>query len=354
MRVRVTKVDEYQFLTCLKHRLWGSKSSRFKDWRMGDAIVFLVGKSVAGLAYVSGPPFQSKEPVWDTGIFPHRIPLGFKHVISAANRPPVLGEIRDSLVSAFGPNYGWGILTQQALPEMHAEKLVGAISASPNQLGEFEKNLDELLLSAKIERGGKTPPRRSIEQAKVEVAAPVVETSSPAEESLHTRTQYELAELGRITGCAVWVASNDRSRTYKGKKLGDGCLKVLPNLGLNPEVTDRIARIDVLWLRHNAPLCAFEVEATTQVFSGLLRMADLLALVPALKMKLYIVAAKARQAKVLDELDRPIFRKIGLSDYCEFISFEDLRSLLDKVGGFRGHVEPTVLDKIAIALPDDI
>ena len=35
MRIRITKVDEFQLLTCLQHGLWGSNSARFKDWQIG-------------------------------------------------------------------------------------------------------------------------------------------------------------------------------------------------------------------------------------------------------------------------------------------------------------------------------
>jgi hypothetical protein len=48
-RLRVTKVDEFQFLTCLKHEVWGSQKARFKDWRPGDQIAFIVDKRLAAL-----------------------------------------------------------------------------------------------------------------------------------------------------------------------------------------------------------------------------------------------------------------------------------------------------------------
>jgi hypothetical protein len=39
-----------------------------------------------------------------------------------------------------------------------------------------------------------------------------------------------------------------------------------------------IERIDVLWLKGRSIKRAFEVEHTTSIYSGILRMADLLAL----------------------------------------------------------------------------
>ena len=58
MRLRLTSIDEFQFLTCLKHQLWGSKVYRFKDWEDGDYVAIIVDKALVGLAKVSGKPFQ--------------------------------------------------------------------------------------------------------------------------------------------------------------------------------------------------------------------------------------------------------------------------------------------------------
>jgi len=51
---------------------------------------------------------------------------------------------------------------------------------------------------------------------------------------------------------------------------------------------------------------AFEVEHTTAIYSGILRMADLLALQPNMDIRLHIVAPEARKQKVFDEIRRPV------------------------------------------------
>lgn len=127
----------------------------------------------------------------------------------------------------------------------------------------------------------------------------------------------------------------------------------LPNFGLNDEASSKISLIDVIWLKQNTPMCAFEVETSTSVYSGLLRMSDLIAVVPAINIKLYIVAQEERKNKVLNELSRPTFRKIGLNDYCEFISIEKLEELLKKIENLSGHIQPSILDTISIGLEED-
>jgi hypothetical protein len=94
--------------------------------------------------------------------------------------------------------------------------------------------------------------------------------------------------LGRDMGFDLWVARNDRSKTWNGTALGalPGMVERLPTQ-FNEATNRTIELIDVLWLKGNSILAAFEVEATTSVYSGLLRMSDLLALQPNLSINLF-------------------------------------------------------------------
>src|SRR5438105_15545161 len=93
------------------------------------------------------------------------------------------------------------------------------------------------------------------------------------------------------------------------------------------DATNRtIELIDVLWLKGNSIVAAFEVEYTTSVYSGLLRMSDLLALQPNLDINLYLVAPDERREKVEAEILRPTFklRDKPLCVICGFLSFSAL------------------------------
>jgi len=352
--VRLTKIDEYQFLTCLKHSLWGSKASRFKDWQGGDYLAFIVNKSLAALATVVGKPFHSTTIIWDNGLFPYRIPIKFVHALQKDQRVPILGDVRETLTSTWGPKYGWGILTQQILENKPAETIFKAITLRPNGLVEIEQALNELLQNAKQERELQSRQKKYIKrEQKKRILATRGEFESKEEESLHSQAESALIKLGVVTGCSVFIAFNDRNRIFKGKRLGEDCLKDLPNLGLNEEAVRRICLIDVIWIVKNTPVCAFEVETTTSIYSGLLRMSDLLAVVPSLKISLYIIAPKTRQDRVRAELTRPTFEKIGLNEYCKFIPMEDLQNLLSRVETFKGHVQPTIVDTIATGFEEE-
>ncbi len=145
-----------------------------------------------------------------------------------------------------------------------------------------------------------------------------------------TKIQAILAEVGEKMGFKIWLPRGDRHKVLKKWPAGPGVL--LDSLPLNyDEATIKtIEQIDVLWLRRRSIIRAFEVEHTTSIYSGLLRMADLLALQPNMDIKLHLVAPVERQNKVFEEMQRPVFsflEKGPLSKYCSFISYDNLYKL---------------------------
>lgn len=145
-----------------------------------------------------------------------------------------------------------------------------------------------------------------------------------ARNTRHTEIQHNLLTLGAEMGLDVWVARNDRSRVWAGKSLGeiDRVIEELPTQ-FDEATNGTIELIDVLWLKGKSIVAAFEVECTTAVYSGLLRMSDLLSLQPNLDIKLYLVAPDERREKVEQEIRRPTFslREKPLTDLCGFIPF---------------------------------
>lgn len=90
------------------------------------------------------------------------------------------------------------------------------------------------------------------------------------------------------------------------------------------EATNKtIELIDVLWLESNAIAAAFEVESTTSIYSGLLRMSDLISMQPNLNIPLYIVAPDDRRDKVFKEVNRPTFSRLSppLPEICPLHTF---------------------------------
>jgi hypothetical protein len=151
----------------------------------------------------------------------------------------------------------------------------------------------------------------------------------------YTDVQFQLLELGSDMGLDVWVARNDRGKTCNGMVLGNLPRMVSDLPTQFNEATNRtIELIDVLWLKGNSIVAAFEVEGTTAVYSGLLRMSDLLALQPNLDIRLYLVAPEDCRSKVEQKILRPTFslRERPLPEVCGFLPFS---VLMEKVEGIQ-------------------
>ena len=161
----------------------------------------------------------------------------------------------------------------------------------------------------------------------------IEDDSSGTEPRESTRIQVLLAEIGSRMGMQIWVPRGDRSAVCAG--WNDDYPSILERLPLNyDESTLRtIEQIDVLWLKGRAIKRAFEVEHTTSVYSGILRMADLLALQPNMDIRLHIVAPIPRREKVFQELLRPVFSLLDrgpLSEVCTYLSYDSVRELAEQ------------------------
>ena len=122
-------------------------------------------------------------------------------------------------------------------------------------------------------------------------------------------------------------------------------LDALP-LNYDHNTLDTIRQIDVLWLKGRSMARAFEVEHTTAIYSGILRMADLLALQPNMQIRLHIVAPEERRGKVLREIKRPVFSLLDngpLYDKCTFLSYDAVREITRQK--FLSHMSDTILDE---------
>ncbi|OZA98137.1 MAG: hypothetical protein B7X52_01030 [Thiotrichales bacterium 34-46-19] len=146
------------------------------------------------------------------------------------------------------------------------------------------------------------------------------------------KIQGLLAKIGEEMGFDIWLPIPDRTRVEKIWQPKDPrtLLMTLP-LSYDKATQSTISLIDVIWIRNKRSIVrAFEVEHTTSIYSGILRMADLMALQPDIKIKMHIIAPVDRQEKFLTEIRRPVFSYMingRLSDMCTFISYDDVKHI---------------------------
>lgn len=127
------------------------------------------------------------------------------------------------------------------------------------------------------------------------------------QERAHAEMQFILIKLGKALGYDVLVAANDRGRSHGEHKFSFHCMCTLPKLDLEPDVTSTVDLIDVLWFEKgtNRIVCAFEVEKSTSIYSGILRLADLAIALPDQDIRICLVAPDQREKEVVAQLRRP-------------------------------------------------
>jgi hypothetical protein len=144
------------------------------------------------------------------------------------------------------------------------------------------------------------------------------------------QVQALIARIGATMGYSIWLPKADRGRVLRAWNAEEGQLLDDLPLGYNSTTMRTIEQIDVIWLRKRSVVRAFEVEHTTSVYSGLLRMADLVALQPDINIKLHIVAPASKRDKVMQEIQRPVFSLLegrALAEICSFLSYDSLKSI---------------------------
>jgi type II restriction enzyme len=150
----------------------------------------------------------------------------------------------------------------------------------------------------------------------------------------HTEIQGWLRDLGSALGFQVWIAANDRSRMFGSSKLSDGCLTQLPLSVAN--AGDAVALIDVIWFEPDGrAAAAFEVEHTTSIYSGIVRLLDLAhGTNLGNSLPLFLVAPDKREEEVREQLLRPAFRSTSQQLRLRYVPYGELEKHRDSISRF--------------------
>lgn len=184
---------------------------------------------------------------------------------------------------------------------------------------------------------------RHLEAARAEAATLSRSANEQAEtDRTHSELQAWLRDLGLALGYDVWIAANDRGRMHQGVPLGENCLERLPTGLATSAGADSIRLIDVLWLVRGGErvAAAFEVEHSTSIYSGVVRMLDLaLSGGPHSEAGLFLVAPDAREQDVRAQLRRPAFSRVAdlAISYLPYSELEQHRDAIARFGsGLKG------------------
>lgn len=156
----------------------------------------------------------------------------------------------------------------------------------------------------------------------------------------HTAIQGWLRDLGQALGFQIWVAANDKSRPFSDGKLADGCLRELPQSVIGGG--DAVALIDIVWFTSDGqPAAAFEVEHTTSIYSGIVRLLDLAQGSDVdHDLPLFLVAPDSREKEVREQLQRPAFRIAATNLHLRYLPYGELERNRDAMARFGSGVKP--------------
>ena len=329
--------------------------------RRGDIFLcYLTGvKRWVGLLEITGDMYEDASPIWAEEVFPVRFAAKPLVMLKAEHGVPMedfKGEL--SFYPANAAPGSWSGLVRGS-PTKYAKAdgdvIAAAIQAAASNPISRPVDPKKLKRSANLYKLYKKVGDEEVEtvvtipteeEGDDDVLPDVVEAGAPT----HTEIQWRLLDLGSQMGLNIWAPKNDRGRTWNGKSISaiPKLLNALPTQ-FDDITTGTIENIDVLWLSGNAIVAAFEVEHTTSIYSGLLRMSDLVTMQPNIDIKLYLVAPDERYVKFKKEVPRPTFasRSKPLHSVCRFLPYSQLCQRLEKAKDFLCYLKADFIDDIA-------
>lgn len=309
----------------------------------GDFLLCYITKisRFVAIMRVESKPYRDETPIWTKDVFPCRVKVSSIVRLTPETAVPVY-ELLD--------RFTWWPTVKQP------DEWTGRFKGSIVQI----KAEDALLIESALRAAETAPTVRALNVPKgkpppvagvahpptteppqvaeaiepMHFAAEISATASDAEPEdvakkvpAHREMQWLLGKLANDLGLTVWLPPGDRGFEYDGHRFSDLNLAELPMM-FGPKVLRTVRNIDVIWLGEGSVEAAFEIESTTSIYSGILRMADLIALVPGITIPLYIVAPDERRKNVYREVTRPAFSKLSpaMRAICRYVPFSAIRN----------------------------
>ena len=206
----------------------------------------------------------------------------------------------------------------------------------------LEKNKETFDITEKEQEAIDKSLNEIVEEDEVETEKePDIESSPQYQEGdetedTHTGIQAKLAKLGLNWGYEIWVPNSDRNKVleYDSGLKENELLKKIP-MNYADSAVKIVKNIDVLWIRGNSMPYAFEVEHSTSISSGLLRLNDLNLDLPDIKTKFIVVSDFERYEKFSREIQRPTFSNPLYSEHepliekTAFLSYDRLNGIFN-------------------------
>ena len=149
-----------------------------------------------------------------------------------------------------------------------------------------------------------------------------------------------LADLGADLGLGTVVSGTPTSPAPEGE---------LFPITLDEATRKTLIALDMVWTHGTDVVAAFALHEQDGNWSGVRRLADLLALHPKLKASLYVVSVAPLREGLLSEIHRPVHRllKKPLSESVRILDWSRLETEVSQLGDRVRYLKPEFLEGIS-------
>ena len=311
----------------------GYSERMFARVRPGDVLLCYCKGPAArwvGALKVTGTAFVGDEPVWglaeDGSVrFPSRFPA--EPIVTLDPTRGIPGAEVALQIGVLKRLKHWGVYLQRSLnkvPDIDGERLVEMLR-QPREVVPITVARPRARKPASTDAPERGPLDLEAQAVPLQLIPREDETPQEdlAEPRVHSEIQAKLRDIGLFEGYDVWVA--DRGTTWNRELLGTGCLADLPVIA-HDRTRTVMKNIDVIWFRSGTghPVRFFEIEHSTSVYSGLLRMNDVMIDFPITEA--FIVGDDEKTLRKFErEIARRTFEQSGLIDVTKFLRYEQIR-----------------------------
>lgn len=212
--------------------------------------------------------------------------------------------------------------------EILNEIYTNLINSNAAEYGEISRVLNRIAVLVTGEKGKRKVWRLKEDmerQMKLEsIEEEIEEIIKVSEESEHDLVITKLYELGAQEGFATHIGKTEQNK-YKNFRKWSIPMANNVQYGIGKRGFDIVTQIDVLWLKGDAIIAAFEVEKTTTIDSGITRFRNLFATQPNVAIEAFLVVPSKRKSEVERKLKSPANIKDSLTKKIGYIIFDDLK-----------------------------
>lgn len=173
-----------------------------------------------------------------------------------------------------------------------------------------------------------------------------------ARKSQHNEILALLAEVGKSLGYRIWIGKKEQTEYADGlaghKKLSELVTSDITKV-INAQNLDTVRQIDLLWVKNEKIVSAFEIEFSTSMTSGLMRGSNIVASVPK-----FLVMPEEREEQFNKKIRSPLFSERFKDDNWKILYFDSIRNSWRKLKQKKLKIESLVGKKGPEALRPNI